>query len=475
LTLERIEVTPFVLVAGEILQQRRTGQLTVTKPPLRRVLYWAQGELVFSVATNQEDSLGEFLLKKRAITPEQATQLSNDAMMVAARVHESGLLDLSKRQALLREWLAGHFIPLFSLDSGTCAFAEEEALPPEQRIFLASTAALIVEGVRSISNGLVLRNCLGSLGRVIEIDRDSRYPIERLPLSDEERAIASSLDEPMSIEDFLKRHHEVSMTVARIVIAMMALGTYTTVRERRMAAAPDAAFLQRDMEILATIGSGDQRSLRALGLSKQLVSLDHYQVLDVPRAASRSQIVMSAERMKGVYDPSTYPPILRDALNTIHRRIDEALEQLKDPARRSAYDKALHSGSRDASMQQRVMRSTIAEQNYLKAKELAVHGDYYGAIVLLKQALNFVPDDAKAWHLLGSCQEHNPKWRRDAAESYQKALSLDPNNAEVLVSLGDLYRHEGMSTRAQTCYEDALKINPDSEQAARRLTAMKKS
>ena len=39
---------------------------------------------------------------------------------------------------------------------------------------------------------------------------------------------------------------------------------------------------------------------------------------------------------------------------------------------------------------------------------------------------------------------------------------------------GDLYRGEGLVTRAQTCYEDALKIAGDNEQAKKRLAALKK-
>ena len=36
------------------------------------------------------------------------------------------------------------------------------------------------------------------------------------------------------------------------------------------------------------------------------------------------------------------------------------------------------------------------------------------------------------------------------------ALSVDPNNVDALISLGDLYKLEGMISRAQACYEDAV-------------------
>ena len=105
---------------------------------------------------------------------------------------------------------------------------------------------------------------------------------------------------------------------------------------------------------------------------------------------------------------------------------------------------------------------------------MSASGDYYGAIVLLKQAVNYAPDMADAWFLLGSCQERNPRWRRDATESFQMTLSVDPNHVEAMVSLGDLYKAEGLVSRAQTCYEDVLKIAPDNQQAKSRLGSLKR-
>jgi tetratricopeptide (TPR) repeat protein len=476
-SLERIEITPVTVIAGDILQSRKTGYLTILKSPLRKVLYWSQGELVMATSTAPEDSLADFLVRRGTVSPDKAAQLAAEhADDAVARVHELGLLDLSSRQALLREWLTALVVPLFSLDEGTAVFTDDEPLPPEKRVFLQSTAAVMVEGIRAITNGLVLRRSLGDLKRVIQPSKESRYTIDALPLSEQERAIASALTDPESIEMFLKRFASQSVTVAKVVISMLSVGIYSVVEQQRPAEnAADLADMQKDMELLAAIGSSDQRSLRAVALSRQLPTFDHYQVLDVPRAAARNQIIAAGEALKKKYDPATFPPIVKDSILMIVRRADEAVHVLKDTAGRAAYDKLLQqrAGS-EATIQQRLNQRSLAEQNFNRAKELTAHGDYYGSIVLLKQTVHFLPDHSDAWYLLGACQERNPKWRRDAAESFQMALSIDPNNADALISLGDLYKLEGLITRAQTCYEDALKIAPDNPQAKSRLQAIKK-
>jgi len=477
-SLERIEITPFAVVAGEILRNRRTGYLSILKGALRKVLYFSQGELIMSVSAAPEDSLPHYLVRRGVLTPEDAARFfGDDPNDAAGHLHEAGILDLSTRQTLLREWLTGQVLPLFSLDEGTAAFTEDEPLPPEKRVFLQSTATLLIDGVRSITNGLVLRRSLGDLKRMIHAAREPRYSVEALPLTEQERSMVAALTEPAPIEVFLRRFATQSVLVAKVVIAMMSLGVFTVYEERAIEhSAADSADMQRDLELLAAIGSSDQRSLRAVAFSRQLATLDHYQVLDIPRAATRAQIVTAHEGKKKAYDPATFPPVVRDSLMTIHRRLDEALETLSYAPRRMEYDKLLQSrrGEGAASIQQRLTQRSLAEQNYMKAQELTNQGDYYGAIVLLKQCVHFVPDHADAWALLGACQERNPRWRRDAAESYQMALSIDPNNVDAMISLGDLYRAQGMISRAQTCYEDVMKISPENQQAKSRLGALKR-
>jgi tetratricopeptide (TPR) repeat protein len=476
--LERIEITPIAVLVGDIVRGRRTGTLTIVRPSMRKVLYWSQGELVLLTSSSPEDSLADCLVRRGVINMEQAVKLAaDDPTEAVEKFHEAGVVDLSTRQTLLREWMIGLAVPLFSLEEGTAAFTEGDAIGPEKRVFLQSTAAVVLQGVRAITNGLVLRRSLGDLKREIAISRESPFTLDSIPLSDAEQRIALSLREPQTIEAFLKQFAAESVIAAKLVIGMLALGIFSNI-ESSSAASQQASIddTQRDLELLAAIGAGDQRSLRAVSLARQLVTMDHYQFLDVPRAATRAMIVKEAEEMKRRYDPATFPPIARDAISAIHRRIDEAAGVLRDPTRRASYDKLLgEHGDRavdDDAMRRRATQHSIAEQNCSRARELAVNGDYYGAIVFLRQAVKFEPDYAEAWFLLGNCQQRNPRWTRDAAESYQRVLSIDPNHVEALISLGDLYRSEGFVNRAQTCYEDVLKINAANQQAKNRLADM---
>jgi hypothetical protein len=164
-SLERIEITPFAVIVGEILQHRKTGTLSILRQPLRKVLYFSQGELVMTVSTAPEDSLSEFAVRRGTLSAEQAAGLG--------KAEGIDVVD-----TLLREWLTAQFLPLFSLEEGTAIFTDDQPLAPEKRVFLQSTAAVVIEGIRTITNGLVLRRSLGDLKREIEVAPDSRFHVK---------------------------------------------------------------------------------------------------------------------------------------------------------------------------------------------------------------------------------------------------------------------------------------------------------
>lgn len=478
MSLERLEIAPFSTILGEIISDKKTGYLTVVHHGSRQILYWSLGELIMVTSDAPEDSLADLLVRRELVSAEDGRTLAErDPIELVLHFHEMELATPASRQSLLREWVASVVTPLFSLDAGTAAFTSDEALDPDRRIFV-TTPAIVLEGVRGISNGLILRRSLGDIKREIAIGGEPRFSLERLPLLEGERKIAESLQEPKTVEALLKAFPGDSLTAAKVVIAMLTLGVYSnlepvvTNREEGV----DEEQTQKDLQLLANLGSSDPKSLQAVAFARQLPQMDYYRLLDVPRAALRAQIMTRADELRRKYDPGSYPAIVGEYLEIIRRRIDEATHILSDATRRQEYDKLLAASRRDdgITVQQRLTRRSIAEQNFRKARELTITGDYWGAIVLLRQAVEYAPDHSDAWFHLGTCLEQNPKWRREAVEAYQRALSIDPNSIEAMLSLGDLYKNQGLVSRALACYEDALQIEPENATAKSRLKTVGK-
>lgn len=475
LTLERLEITPFPNIIQDVLQEKRSGVLTVVAGGSRRLIHWAYGDLVLVEPDREDEMLGNFLTKKGLISADDAKQLADiGTQNVALHFSEVDMVPASIRHSILREWISTVFSGLFSLDSGTAAFDESDPLEPEQRVFL-STPALVLEGVRSIQSGLVLRSSLGDLKREVEPAADSPFDIQTMPFTEEEFQVIESLEKPAPLQEVLKSSGVSSIVASRTAIAMFTFGLWTTV-ERRMVAESHFNTTERDMQILAAI-AGNQEALRAVALSRQMENMDHYSFLDVPKAATRTQIVMKIEQMQQKYEPQSFPPAARDAVIAIRKRIDEAMNMLSDQDKRNAYDELLESrfaGTSHRSVEQQAARKSLARQNFKKADELFLKGEYHTAVVLLQQAAKFDPNNAAIWHLLGLTQKNNPNWRRAAANSFHRALSISPERLETMIALGDLYFEQKMFARARNFYEDVLKIDPGHDLAKARLKRVEK-
>lgn len=474
MTLQRLEVTPFPIVVADIVTSNRTGTLLIAHGAQRTAIDWVNGELVLIRPSDAGRSFGAWLFHKQLIDePTGRTIAAYPSPSIVRRFHETGSFDSGRRNSYLREWTRAVFQPLFSLTEGTAAFEEGEAIDPEDRIFFQSPAPLIVEGVRSISNGLVIRASLGDLARRIEPEVDADYPIEDLPLGERERAIAQSLEPGATLDSLLRQWPNESLNAARVAIMLLTLGVWIEAHaesgeQTERHTAPDDT--ERDLLLLAQLSPSDTKSLGALKFAKRIPSLDLYEILEQPRGAQGSLIAERADRMKREYNPAAFPPAMRDVVQEIRTAIERAQTILTNPRKRKEYDQLLERGAGDkAQLDQYVARRAIAISNLDRARELHLKNDFYGAIVLLREAVRFDPGSAEAWHLLGDCQSRNPKWRRDAAVSLQKALAADPNYIDAMISLGDLYRQEGLPARAKGYYDDVLAIDPDNSSAKARL------
>lgn len=477
MSLQRLEVTPFPVIVREIITSSRTGTLLVVHGQQRTSLDWVRGELVLARPADAGRSLGAWLFHKELVDEQTGRRLAaTPAAEVAPRFHEESLFDSARRNAYLREWTRAVVIPLFSLTEGTAAFENGEAIDPDTRVFFQSPAPLVVEGVRSIASGLVLRSSLGDLSRAIEPDSDPLWPVDELPLVEKEREIAAGLSAPVMLDEFLRRWPSDSLTAARVVIMLLTLGVVLDTDADAAAAgensqAPAASDdSERDLLLLAQIGANDTRSLHAMKFARRMPSLDLYEIVGVPRNAQTTIIMEFASRLLKEYEIGAFHPAISDLVADIRRNVERAQAILTHPAKRKEYDQLLSRGLGDrAQLDQYVARRAIAVNNVDRARELFLKNDFYGAIVLLREAVRFDPGNPEAWHLLGESQAKNPRWRRDAAVSFQKALAADPMYLDAMISLGDLYRDEGLPARAKSFYQDVLATDADNAVAKSRI------
>ena len=206
--------------------------------------------------------------------------------------------------------------------------------------------------------------------------------------------------------------------------------------------------------------------------------LDHYELLAVGSDASSETIHAAYERLARTvhpanaarYEVSSSAP----ALQVLFERATLAWEILSDPERRRRYnerqlielDSAAPTGER-----REAERRDIARKQFERALVYANAGDVHSAIQMLEQAVQVDPR-AEYWATLARLQARNPSWLRRALTSYQRAVQLDPGNAELRLACGQMFEQLEEPERARVQYNAALRANPDLQEAADRLAAL---
>lgn len=104
--------------------------------------------------------------------------------------------------------------------------------------------------------------------------------------------------------------------------------------------------------------------------------------------------------------------------------------------------------------------NAVTESEYLarQAQERAMAGDHFTAVSYLKQAIDTYPENAHALTLLGNCQDCLDNVKH-AIESYDRALQIDPGNAETWFNKGMSLKKIGQINQATECFEKCLDLN----------------
>ena len=139
-------------------------------------------------------------------------------------------------------------------------------------------------------------------------------------------------------------------------------------------------------------------------LDRLLDRIDYYRLLRIDRAAQAPEIRSGYHRMRRELHPDRFlqePRDVQDALDRIARRLNEAYVVLRDPTRRTAYDRGLSEGqlryADEMGDQVRAERAAATgmtpngKRFYKLMEEDERRGDYARALGNLKMALTFEP------------------------------------------------------------------------------------
>ncbi|MDD8020569.1 MAG: tetratricopeptide repeat protein [Acidobacteriota bacterium] len=111
-----------------------------------------------------------------------------------------------------------------------------------------------------------------------------------------------------------------------------------------------------------------------------------------------------------------------------------------------------------------------ANYHFKRANNLFTEGKYRNAVSEYELALKYKPDLVQAYRYIGESykqlykpgvqSELNKEFETKALEALKKALEIDPNNIEIIYSLGDMYDKQRNFIEAEKLYLRILDLDP---------------
>lgn len=199
--------------------------------------------------------------------------------------------------------------------------------------------------------------------------------------------------------------------------------------------------------------------------------LGHYDVLGVKNNALPVEIKAAYREAAKKYHPDVFFQLedasLRDKLNDISSCLSEAYTILTSPEKRREYDKMLaRKPAIPAANSDKAMSAFKEGKNHLKKK------DYQDAERLFQAAIYYDGAISEYHYYYGLTLSIQNKFR-EGQKAFERARSLDPQNAAYLAELGLVYLELGYPIRAKGLFEKALSISPDNARATEGLKKIK--
>jgi tetratricopeptide (TPR) repeat protein len=455
-------------VLRELRDRRATGVLELDAAGQKRRLYLREGSVHLPGAHPLARRLGERLEALRGSKPGPGSEPDRELYQLVERIAE-----------VLAEWSPDEW----HLREGLEALSSELVGP------LPTARLLMLGATTGLDDAEIERRVQGSGARYVSA-RGSSTPPDALGLLPEEVFLIERLRLPMSWQEVLEGSPVPRPELARRLYQLLAVGW---VASSAAVVAPVAEHAER--ELVSRLSDRIARSLkerpleidpeayraRVTELLGSFGGLNHYELLGVASSATTDQVQAAYEDLARLVHPQNAARLglagHEGAMGLLFDGATRAYETLMDSERRRAYNErqlidvaaAAPTGEKREEERRRVARA-----QFDRAQSYANAGDFHNAIQLLEQAVKTDPR-AEYWAQLGRLQARNPSWVPRALESFRQAIQLDPGNAEIRYSSGQLFEQMGELERARVQYGAAVRLDANHFAAAERLAALQPS
>jgi len=458
----KIEDYEFADTLTGIQRTNKTGILEVGSGTILKKIYIKNGDMIFAASNQDEDRLGDILLKEKKITREQYDQ-SVEEMKRTKQRQGTALVRLGYLKPQELAWAVTHqveeiIISLFNIQGGSFEF-KEGPLPTDETITLKLSAAnLIYRGIKRINNLSNMGSSLPSMDTVLCFSSDPLKLFQNITLDKEGKTILSYVDGKTPINNIISMSRLEKFEAFKTIYALLSTWIIE-VKSEEILDEISAEEIIEEPEV--------KMGAEVVNMIEEMYSryrdLGYYGVLGVKQYSTTAEIKSAYYDVAKRFHPDRHFYLASDALkgklSEIFAYITEAYTTLSGPEKRKLYDKQLiHKPAPTLSNEE------LAQGRFEEGKIEFARANLAQAMELFGQA-GYLDSAVAKYHYHYSLALNKLGRFKEAERAIQRALKIEPSNPNYLDEAGHIYIRLGLSGRAKSNFEAALKISPSNQSA----------
>lgn len=215
----------------------KTGRLTLQKPGDRAELYFNSGKLVYATHFNQNERIGDILVRMGRITREQcntALQIQHTQELnkpLGQIMVEHGMVTLTEINRCVRLQIEEITYGLFGWQEGDFRFEPDMAPPNESVTIPLSIENLIMEGTRRIDEWARIRDRIPSLDVIVKFSERPHEKAKGVNLTPDEWRVFARINGASSIRQISMQTGLGDFEAARIIYGFLSAGLVSLTQE----------------------------------------------------------------------------------------------------------------------------------------------------------------------------------------------------------------------------------------------------
>lgn len=475
---------PLPEVLRTLYAARATGQMLATRLGEERTVWFDRGQLA-SASSNREAQEVGALLRTFGLADESILLAAFEKVLtepgwgLAKALRETGAVPAFVAEACVRALAEKVLYDTFRWTSGAFTFTELEAFPDLPVRFDQTNGSLVLEALRRLPADAPRpgRRIDPRSRPILTADLTFRYQV--VTMLREEFDILGRVDGVCSAAEVAT---DVSVLERLLAIGMIEIRAVSAGGEESLEADPSAA-LRLNVEVVGAPPPPRSAEL----LEKQIGTIwntyrrvdwaTFYDILGIPPAAPMEEVHLAVhERARQFHPDNAIRSALhegRDALEILFRKVRDAARAFRSDESRASYDQSLAEAGQTYSVGatggNAEMQREIARKNYVRARQLMEQEDYFPALEMVRQSVEFDSMRPEYWILLARIQKKNPRWIRQGGETLRRAVQKMPESVDLWYELSEMCVLERNEPERVKALKEILKIDPQNRRAQRAL------